>query len=568
MKRIKRIAAVVMAAIMALAMSITAFASETKSEPTISGQTYNIYQVFTGDYSDGVLSNVRWGKNGTGYDATKPKQDLVSEDILKELQEARGETDDTAGDAADVAQLKVIEKYVIKPLKNQEPVATGTKTTYTGLIPGYYLVSGTVTFNNVNQDDPNGTTSAETLYVVRVTDGTLTFAPKVGVPTVTKKIDDNNQKVDTNEASIGDNVSYEIVGTMPSNIEAFETYTYMFKDTLSKGLTFNGFDTKKGYKVTVNGEDATKYFYTEISKDENGATKIEVSIQDLKSLETIVGKITSATSVVLTYTAELNQDAEIAGDGNKNDVELKYSNDPNKRGDGTPSTPDENPKKPTEPDGVTPKDEVVTYTTELAILKTDENGEILKGAEFTLTGDGVKVGLVTRETFVPTEKGAYWKLKNGSYTTIAPTDTDDETNNTNKYDLEAGKFDIVRTVVPTDGDRTTAVAIIDDDGRITFTGLGAGKYTISESNTPAGYNTIADIVFTVSFDPDTKTFSADNDISLGANNTLETTIVNKKGSLLPSTGGIGTTIFYIVGAILVIGAGVILVAKKRMSREV
>ena len=63
MKRIKRIAAVVMAAIMALAMSITAFASETKSEPTISGQTYNIYQVFTGDYSDGVLSNVRWGKN-------------------------------------------------------------------------------------------------------------------------------------------------------------------------------------------------------------------------------------------------------------------------------------------------------------------------------------------------------------------------------------------------------------------------------------------------------------------------------------------------------------------------
>lgn len=113
MKRIKRIAAVVMAAIMALAMSITAFASETKSEPTISGQTYNIYQVFTGDYSDGVLSNVRWGKNGTGYDATKPKQDLVSEDILKELQEARGETDDTAGDAADVAQLKVIEKYVI-----------------------------------------------------------------------------------------------------------------------------------------------------------------------------------------------------------------------------------------------------------------------------------------------------------------------------------------------------------------------------------------------------------------------------------------------------------------------
>ena len=111
--------------------------------------------------------------------------------------------------------------------------------------------------------------------------------------------------------------------------------------------------------------------------------------------------------------------------------------------------------------------------------------------------------------------------------------------------------------------------MVGEDGRIIFTGLGEGHYTLSESKTPAGYNTIDDIIFDVKFDKDTQKFSVEDasaPITLGEN-TLQADIINQSGSLLPSTGGIGTTIFYVVGGILVIGAGILLVAKKRMSSK-
>ncbi len=574
MKRIKKLVSLLLALVMVFAMSATAFAAElngdpqppateeggngdntstdgnqgdvTASQPTISSGTYNIYQVFTGDYSEGILSNVKWGQNGTGTTGEK-----VDTAILEELEAVYKDTDnaDNNFEIDDVAQLNVIKKYA----DLTSPIQTGTATSYTGLDAGYYLVGGTVTYSNGQ--------TAETLYVVRVIDGTLTFAPKVGVPTVDKKIVDDG-KVDTNEASIGDVVNYEITGTMPSNIDVYGTYTYLFTDTLSKGLTFND-----DIKVEVDGVDVTQYFYKDATdRDATAGTTITVGIQDIKALSNLDGiTITAASQVVVTYTATLNTDAVIAGDGNPNDVLLNYSNNPNNSGEGTTTPPPENPGEPTHPDGVTPKKEVVTYTTELAILKTDEAGAILEGAEFTLTGNGVKVSLVETEEFVEAADGAYWKLVNGSYTTVAPVTDSGDTNNEADYDLAAGKFNLVRTIT-TASDPTQAVATIDSDGRVTFTGLGKGTYTISETKTPAGYNTIDDITFTVDFDPTTKTFFTDNsDISLGANNTLETTIINQKGSLLPSTGGIGTTIFYVVGGILVIGAGILLVTKKRMN---
>ena len=106
------------------------------------------------------------------------------------------------------------------------------------------------------------------------------------------------------------------------------------------------------------------------------------------------------------------------------------------------------------------------------------------------------------------------------------------------------------------------------DGTVTFKGLGAGEYTITETKTLPGYNTIDPITFTLTFDAGTKTFKSDNkNVTVGEDNTLDTSIVNQKGSLLPSTGGIGTTIFYVVGGILVLAAVVLLVTKKRMSAE-
>ena len=552
MKRIKRLAAVMMAAIMALAMSITAFATEASSKGTSTPSvthTYEIYQIFTGDYADGVLSNIKWGANGTG---TKGKE--VENSILEELEAA-------AEGKSDTEQLAVITKYANL---EGDPIKTGSETKYTGLTPGYYLVKdkdGSLTDTNVPY----------TLYVVQVVNSTLEFTPKGEVPSTDKKIVEGNNKVDTNEASIGDEVNYEITGTMPSNIADYKEYYYVFTDTLSKGLTFD----KDSVTVTVDEVDVTKYFYIASEKTDDDSTVITVGIQDILALRSIAERVridfTPDTKVVVTYKAILNENAVIAGEGNPNDVKLSYSNDPNNSGNGT-TNPPENPEKPSpiHPNGETPVVKVVTYTTELAILKTDEAGNFLPGVEFTLTGDSVNIVLVTEETFVEATDGEYWKLKDGTFTKTEPTVADDETDNTADYDSVDTKYKKTVAVVQKGNgkEETNVVGTVSEDGKVIFSGLGVGKYTITETKTLPGYNTIDPIEFTVSFDPDTKEFSADNNISLKENNTLETTIVNKKGSLLPSTGGIGTTIFYIVGAILVIGAGVILVAKKRMGREV
>ncbi len=549
MKRIKKLAALMMAAIMALAMSITAFAADEK--PATVTHTYEIYQIFTGDYAKGVLSNIKWGANGTG--TVGEKVDTTVLDALEAVAEGKSDTE----------QLAIIENYA--NLKST-PVKTGTETTYTGLTPGYYLVKdkdGSLTGTNVSY----------TLYVVQVVDDTLTFTPKADVPTTDKKIVEGKDKVTTNEASIGDEVNYEITGTMPSNIADYKTYYYMFTDTLSKGLTYK----PDSIKVTVNGEDVTKYFYKEVGTyDATNGTTIRVGIIDLKALSLLtdpaVGEITKDTTVVLTYTATLNENAVIAGDGNPNDVKLSYSNDPNNSGNGS-TTPPENPNepKPTHPTGETPEIEVVTYTTELTILKTDEDNKFLPGVEFTLTGNGVNIVLVTEETFTEAADGKYWKLKDGTYTTTAPTVADDETDNTADYDSVDKKYTKTVSVVAKGNGKTETdvVGTVMEDGTVTFTGLGAGEYTITETKTLPGYNTIEPIKFTLTFDAETKTFASNNDkVTVGEDNMLDTSIVNQKGSLLPSTGGIGTTIFYIVGAVLVIGAGIILVTKKRMSNEV
>ena len=557
MKRIKKIASLLLAMVMVFAMSVTAFATEANGEETEKPNTeavthtYEIYQIFTGDFSEGILSNIKWGENGTGT-----KGEKVDEATLEELTDVTNSTSDTE-------QFAVIQKYA-----NIEgtPVREGAETTYTGLAAGYYLIKD-------KDESLNGTNVPYTLYVVQVVNDTLTFTPKGDVPSTDKKIVDGENKTTTNEASIGDEVNYEITGTMPSNIDDYKTYFYNFTDTLSKGLTYK----ENSIKVTVNGVDVTKYFYKGVGDyNETTGTTIEVGILDIKALSLLtnpaVGAITENTKVVLTYTATLNENAVIAGDGNPNDVKLSYSNDPNNSGNGS-TTPPENPEKPTptHPTGETPKVEVVTYTTELTILKTNEAGAFLPGVEFTLTGEGVNIVLVTEEKFTEAADGEYWKLKDGTFTTTAPTVADDETDNTADYENIKTKYTKTTSVVAKGNGKTETkvVGTVQADGTVTFKGLGAGTYTITETKTLPGYNTIDPIDFTLTFDADeTPMFKSSNsNVTVGKDNMLDTSIENKKGSLLPSTGGIGTTIFYVVGGILVIGAGILLVTKRRMKAQ-
>ena len=536
MKHAKKLASLLLAMLMAFAMATTAFAA---------GHTYEIYQIFTGDYHNGILSNVKWGQNGTGTEG-----EAVADDIIEELENVADATSDTA-------KLAAINRYA---KLSGTAYKTGSTTTYENLPNGYYLVKdkeGTVTGNDFY-----------TLYIVQVVNGTLTFSPKGDVPETEKKIVEDGKKVDVNEASIGDTVSYEITGTMPTNIDQYNTFYYEFTDTLSAGLTYNSDIT-----VMIGDQDVTNYFYKNAVTDEAGVTTITVSIQDLLALGSLgTVEIDKDTVVTVTYSAILNENAVIAGDGNPNDVSLKYSNDPNKSGEGSTTPPSENPEKPspTHPTGETPKDEVVTYTTELSILKNDEKNAILPGAEFTLTGNGVNVVLVTTEKFTEDTNGVYWKLKDGTYTKTQPIIGGEEDNSAD-YDNTTTKYSKTTELVAKGNGKTetSVVGAVDSEtGMVTFTGLGAGTYTITETKTPDGYNTIAPVTFTLTFNAETKTFVSHNEsIVVGADNKLDTTIINKAGANLPSTGGMGTTLLYVIGSVLVVGAAVLLIVKKRMGAE-
>lgn len=573
MKRIKRIASLILAMAMVFAMSATVFARSdltTSDNPNFSAEgsgdtqtpggdeqgdtpggtnttpaltqtgNYKIYQIFKADVDEnGVVSNIKWGKNGTGI-----QNEDVGEEVVNDLEAvyASGDNDGNNHTVNDLAQLEVIKKYANL---DGNPYDSGPGTTYS-VESGYYLISGTVTYSGGEKY------TSDTLYVVRVSGTTLEFSPKVGVPTVDKEIVTDKGNVEASAASIGDEVSYKITGTMPSNIDNYKTYYYLFTDTLEKGLTYE----KDSIEVKVNNQRVTSGFSFSVTNNEGTDNTMTVEFENLKSLSKVVGDITADTEVVLTYKAVLNVYAVSAGEGNKNSVTLKYSNDPN--GSGTGSTT---------PTGVTPKQEAVVYTTEVTITKTNQKGAFLPGVEFTLEGNDVNVVLVTETKFEENATGEYWKLKNGTYTKDDPKEHD-----ASAYESTETKYAKTESAVAKgagkgeNGAKTDVVGIVDENGTVTFRGLGEGTYKIIETKALPGYNIAPPITFTLSFNSESKKFSSDNDeVKVGADNMFDTAIVNQSGALLPSTGGIGTTIFYVVGGLLVAGAGILLVTKKRMN---
>lgn len=384
----------------------------------------------------------------------------------------------------------------------------------TGLVAGYYLV----------QNKTVGANEAYTNYILEVVKD-VTVTPKTDIPTVEKKVKDTNDTTgdtsdwqDSADHDINDKVPFQLTATLPANYDTYNSYYLNFSDELSAGLTFNN-DAKV---YVVNGSDrkeVTNYFYV-------AADGSSFAIKDLKQISVDgVATITKDSKIVVEYTATLNNEKAVIGSkGNPNTVKLVYSNNPNNSGDGNqtpgtpPTTPPTPPTTPTET-GKTPKDTVIVFTYKTVVNKVDQDNQPLTGAEFTLSK----------------------KMKDGSLKEVAVVKNDAGT-------------------------------------QFSFKGLDDGEYVLKETKTPAGYNTIADVTFTVTAEHDILSDSpaltslsgtaASGELTFTADKTagsLTTNVENKKGSILPSTGSVGTTMLYIAGAILVLGAGILLITKKRME---
>ncbi len=486
---------------------MTARTMNTITAPTDNTHTYEIYQIFTGDLHEKVLSNVKWGENGTGT-----KGQAVSETILEELAGTTG---------SDTAKLAVISKYVnldsdpIKTVGGKTDADAGTtRVVSVNVEPGYYLIKDV-------DGALDGENDSYTLYLVKVV-GNVTIAPKSDVPEVEKKVKDINDSTDTDKTGwqdsadhdIGDNVDFQLKATLADNVSSYTTYKVVFHDTLSKGLTYNN-----DAKVTFNGTDVTSYFDI---VEENGT--LTISCDNVKEFGA-----TDSSVITVEYTATLNDKAVIGSAGNPNEVYLEYSNNPNKSEEGDNET------------GNTPKDTVIVFTYKTIINK------VTKNPAYDPTKDEDKDGTDSEghTQYIPLE-GAEFKLE--------------------KYNKKTGQWEEI------------AVVKNDEGTTFTFSGLDDGDYRLTETTTPAGYNTIDPIEFTITAEHEIESDNpaltslsgnaANGEITFTANTTdgsLSADVVNNAGATLPETGGIGTTIFYIAGSVLVLAAVVLLVTKKRMN---
>lgn len=571
MKRTKRIFAIFMTLALAMSMlivsSAVSFAAGDDTTPTTytvkvgkdvtdkANHTYAAYQIFKGklETKDGkkVLSDIQWGDNvnsATLIEELKKLNDFSSladnasaNDVAKAISD-KNYTFDSAGAQA---LADAINKAITGDEKGsaRTPVAEGDdegKYVIGGLSAGYYLVK-----------DKEAVTGegAQTRFIRQVVDN-VDVTEKANIPSVTKKVkernDGNGNVTDWQDAAdydIGDSIPYKLEGTLPGKFEEFDTYkVYKFTDTLSTGLTPPKADEVKVKLDTENGTDISELFDVAV----NGQT-LTVTLKEGVDLRTAQPGFTHDSKIIVTYNAVLNENANIGSAGNPNTVYLEFTNNPNGEQDGEK--------------GTTPEDKVIVFTYEIKALKVEPTNDaaIDKTAYDALTdaekADYVKVGDKYQKTQALSGAGfTLYKKVNGSYEPV--------------------------------GEEVTGVTTF------TFKGTDAGEYKLVETTVPAGYSKAADVEIKVtagydkeSADPkltsltvspeaagfvveSTTTTTGEGDDAVQTatySGDITGKILNQKGAVLPSTGGIGTIIFYVLGSLLVVGCGIVLISKRRME---
>ena len=509
MKHARKLASLLLALVMVFALAVTASAADAytitiTNEKT--GHTYEAYQVFAGDLAekngDKILSNIVWGSGVTEAGKT------ALGDAAEKAASLKTETDAKAF-AKEVAQ------YLPTPTVSTE--GTGSYS-ISGLSAGYYLVK-----------DKDNTLSDQddfyTAYIMEVV-GNVNATPKGDKPTLDKQIkhnDDGSWGV-VGDNQIGDTVEFRTISTVPDTA-GYETYTYWICDTMSAGLTSN---VKSAADVTIKvndqGTPLSEAYYTVTA---NGNT-FTIDVDILKAVAD--NMITKNDKLYAYYTGVLNENAKVYDKGNQdNAAHLEYSNNPNDDGKGK-----------------SPDKKVYDWTFKMGINKVDKSGNALTGAKFVLSKSGtIKVtDLACDDNGVPTvTTGLIGLVKTGGgvYRIALAGDTDIV------YAIEAG---------------SPVIKGLDD----------SVNYYLYETKSPAGYNLLSEPVsfrIAAEYNTDGSALSADKPtVTIGngvPSTTLSTDVVNQSGAELPSTGGMGTTLFYVLGAVLVVGAGVLLITKKRMS---
>jgi fimbrial isopeptide formation D2 family protein/LPXTG-motif cell wall-anchored protein len=607
-----------MALVMVMAMGITVFADGSTAEHTItikntkSGHFYEAYQVFAGNVAENndTLTNVTWG---SGVDGESLLKALNKEEAYVNCKSAQDVSVVLGGYSNNSEQLDAFAEIVgdylkstaafksedAKEVTDSQGKATGSFTydiKVTG--DGYYLVK-----------DANGTVTADsdayTKYILKVV-ASVSIDAKADAPTIDKVIvekDDEDNEVDNeyNNVSIGDEIDYKVTSKVP-DMDGYNKYYFVVYDTMTKGLTFNDDivikigEKELDYKLDKKGVPLeTNEYVVTIDEDGDGNTTIEIVIKNFISYKGQKGE-----AIVITYSATLNEKAQIGSTGNPNKVYLKYSNNPNYDYQGT-----DKPKDDNEPTGKTPESKTITYVEEIDITKVDATNSNTKlaGATFKIEGTALNTVLVTGVEYVKAEDvvatdslvddNVYYKLNDGTYTTTDPTgdnvDTSKYESTSQKYKLKEVNEKVIKP--STVNYEVTSGA----NGILKFAGLSEGIYKITEEQAPAGYNKLEDSIFIkiswtapttgsetstwtakyIVASPNTKIENIDfedttntNIISvkdLNQNGTIPLQIENNKGTVLPSTGGTGVKVLYTVGAILAIGAAILLITRRRMK---
>ena len=478
MKHTKKLASLLLALVLAFALAVPAFAAGETGSITINdavvGQTYTIYQILD-------LESYNASANAYAYKAATAWSAFINDGAIKDTYvkvDAQGYVT-WVKDADAAAFAKAAQKYAKEnnSIANQGSVtATTTTVSFTGLDLGYYLVD----------------TTLGTLCSLDTTNPDVVMEEKNEVPTNVKTVqeDSTSNYGEKNDADIGQTVNFKSTITAQAGAE-----NYVFHDTMSAGLTYTGVTG-----ITLNNAAVDASNYTVVAEGLTDGCTFEV-----RFTQSFCDTLKANDQIVISYTATLNENAVIAGDGNPNTSKVSYGDSSN-----TKYTPDSQTK---------------TYTWDVDVFKYTMNGETetaLAGATFTLS-----------------------KNSDGS----------------NPIAL-VSKGNNVYRVAKTDETGTVTEITTDATGKFTIKGLDADTYYLTETAAPAGYNKLADAVTIV---------IGENGVVNGTTEAPqgvdEVKVLNQTGAELPSTGGMGPTLFYVLGGVLVVGAVVLLITKKRMGAE-